>query len=173
MSDRDLTVVKSGVLNPTWSGDGIVRGPSRRVRKPADGAIEDTYSRLVLPYSRAGRGPAIAPRSRRRGSGPPRAPEGAARAASPDELLVNDGTGRQPSILDEHALYLRERWNSGCSNATLLWQEIRARGYPGGYSQGRDYLARFRDAGRMPAPTPTPPKPWAVTALRIPASPGR
>ena len=87
-----------------------------------------------------------------------------ARAASPDELLVNDGTGRQPSILDEHAPYLRERWNSGCSNAALLWQEIRARGYPGGYSQVRDYLARFRDAGQMPAPARTTPKPRAVTA---------
>ena len=31
------------------------------------------------------------------------------RAASPEELLVHDGTGRRPSILDEHAAYLRER----------------------------------------------------------------
>ena len=75
-----------------------------------------------------------------------------ARAASPEELLVNDGTGRQPGILDEHAPYLRERWNSGCSNAALLWQEIRARGYPGGYSQVRDYLARFRGTAADPRP---------------------
>lgn len=26
--------------------------------------------------------------------------------------------------------YLRERWNSGCTNAALLGQEIRARGIP-------------------------------------------
>ena len=32
-----------------------------------------------------------------------------ARAANPDELLVNDGTGKRDSILDEHAAYLRER----------------------------------------------------------------
>ena len=81
-----------------------------------------------------------------------------ARAASPEELLVNDGTGGQPSNLDDHAPYLREQWNFGCSNTTLLWQEIRARGYPGGYGQVRDYLARFRAAGRIPAPTPAPPK---------------
>jgi transposase len=53
-----------------------------------------------------------------------------ARSASPDELLVNDRTGRRPSILDKHAPYLRERWNCGCTSAALLGQEIRARGYP-------------------------------------------
>jgi transposase len=87
-----------------------------------------------------------------------------ARAASPDELLVHDGTGRQTSILGDYEPYLRERWNSGCDNATLLWQEIRARGYPGGYGQVRDYLARFRACGAIPAPVPAPPKARAVTA---------
>ena len=43
-----------------------------------------------------------------------------ARAASPEELLVHDGTGQRASILDEHAPYLHERWNSGCTNAALL-----------------------------------------------------
>jgi predicted transcriptional regulator len=43
-----------------------------------------------------------------------------ARADSPEELLVNDGTGRQASILDEHEVYLRERWNSGCINAAQM-----------------------------------------------------
>ena len=55
-----------------------------------------------------------------------------ARAANPDELLVHDGTGKRDSILDEHAAYLRERWNAGCTNAAQLWQELRDRGYPGG-----------------------------------------
>ena len=40
-----------------------------------------------------------------------------ARAASPEELLVNDGTGRQASILDPHDACLRERWNAGATNA--------------------------------------------------------
>ena len=87
-----------------------------------------------------------------------------ARAASPDELLVSDGTGRRASILDEHAPYLRERWNSGCTNAALLWQEIRARGYQGGCRQVRGYLARFRGNAAVPAPAPVPPKVRAVTA---------
>jgi hypothetical protein len=54
-----------------------------------------------------------------------------ARAASPEELLVHDGTGRRASILDEHYRYLHERWNSVCTNAARLWQEIRDRGYQG------------------------------------------
>ena len=86
-----------------------------------------------------------------------------ARAASPEELLVHDGTGRRASILDEHAAYLRERWNSGCTNAALLWQEIRDRGYQGSCRQVRGYLARFRGNAVIPAPAPAPPKVRAVT----------
>jgi transposase len=87
-----------------------------------------------------------------------------ARAASPEELLVHDGTGRRASILDEHAPYLHERWNSGCTNAALLWQETRARGYQGSRRQVRGYLARFRGSTAAPAPAPAPPKARAVTA---------
>src|SRR5215472_12417541 len=87
-----------------------------------------------------------------------------ARAASADELLACDGTGQRPSILDEHVPYLHERWNSGCTNAALLWQEIRTRGYQGSRRQVRGYLARFRDSTVIPAPAPAPPKVRAVTA---------
>jgi Transposase len=87
-----------------------------------------------------------------------------ARAASPEELLVNDGTGRRASILDEHAAYLRERWNSGCTNAARLWQEIRDRGYQGSCRQVRGYVGRFRGNAAVPAPPPAPPKVRAVTS---------
>jgi transposase len=94
-----------------------------------------------------------------------------ARAASPEELLVHDGTGRQASILDEHADYLRERWNAGCTNAAQLWQELRDRGYTGGPAHVRHYVARFRGSTAVPAPAPAPPKVRAVTAW-IMTSPG-
>ena len=87
-----------------------------------------------------------------------------ARAASPEELLVNDGTGRQASILDEHAAYLRERWNAGCTNAAQLWAELRDRGYPGGQSYVRQYLGRFRGTAAAPEPKPSAPKVRAVTS---------
>jgi transposase len=87
-----------------------------------------------------------------------------ARAASPEELLVNDGTGRQASILDEHAAYLRERWNAGCTNAAQLWAELRDRGYPGGPSYVRQYLGRFRGTTTASEPKPSPPKVRTVTS---------
>jgi hypothetical protein len=77
-----------------------------------------------------------------------------ARAASPEELLVNDGTGRRVSLLDEHAAYLRERWNSGCTNAAVLWREIRDHGYTGSCRQVRHYVARFRQNAVTPLPSP-------------------
>ena len=95
-----------------------------------------------------------------------------ARTASPEELLAGDGTGRRPSILDEHAPYLQQRWNSGCTNAALLWQEIRARGYQGSRRQVRGYLARLRESTAVPAPAPAPPKARTVTAW-IMTQPGR
>jgi transposase len=57
-----------------------------------------------------------------------------ARAADPGELLIRDWAPLNPGILPDYEPYLQERWNCGCTNATQLWQEIRARGYPGGYS---------------------------------------
>jgi hypothetical protein len=87
-----------------------------------------------------------------------------ARAADPEQLLVHDGTGRRPSILDQHIPYLHQRWNDGCTDAAQLWREIRSRGYPGGYSRVRDYLAPFRDAAAAPAPAPQPPKTKKVTS---------
>lgn len=53
---------------------------------------------------------------------------------------------------------VRERWSSGCTNAALLWKEIRDRGYTGSCRQARGYLARFRGTAVIQAPAPAPPK---------------
>jgi hypothetical protein len=95
-----------------------------------------------------------------------------ARAASPEELLVNDWADRRESILHEHEAYLRERWNSGCTNAAQLWQELRDRGYAGSRTHLRHYLARYRGTEAVPAPAPVPPKVKAVTSW-IMTSPDR
>jgi DNA-directed RNA polymerase subunit N (RpoN/RPB10) len=82
-----------------------------------------------------------------------------ARAAGPGELLVRDWAPCGPGILHDYEPYLQQRWNSGCTNATVLWQEIRARGYPGGYSTVRDHLARFRGNAVIRAPARNRPSP--------------
>jgi transposase len=87
-----------------------------------------------------------------------------ARAADPEELLVNDGTGRRPSILAESGPCLIQRWNDGCTDAALLWREIRDRGYPGGYSHVRDYLAPLRTTTIAAARPPAPPNVREVTS---------
>jgi transposase len=86
-----------------------------------------------------------------------------ARTVNPEELLVRDGTGRRPRALDDYEPYLRQRWNSGCTNAAQLHQEIRDRGYPGSARAVRGYLARFRGNETVPPPAAAPPKIRAVT----------
>ncbi len=102
-------------------------------------------------------------------SAPPSACPATRSAASPAppasrSSSSNDGTGRRASILDEHAEYLAERWNAGCTNAAQLHQELRDRSYRGGSSYVRQYLARYRGTTAAPAPAPGPPKVRAVTA---------
>ncbi len=48
---------------------------------------------------------------------------------------------------------MRERWNSGCTNAAQLWAELRERGYPVGRTAIRQYLARFHRGRPEPKPT--------------------
>jgi hypothetical protein len=49
------------------------------------------------------------------------------------------------------------------TDAIRPWREIRARGYRGGYSRVRDYLAPLRATTSVPAPAPQPPKARKVT----------
>lgn len=70
---------------------------------------------------------------------------------------------RQPrrpgrTFLTPYEPYLRERWDAGCRNIAILWREVRARGYAGGYSALYAHLVRWRDRdgslGRSPSSSP-------------------
>ncbi|MEU4345802.1 ISL3 family transposase [Nocardia sp. NPDC023852] len=80
-----------------------------------------------------------------------------ARAESADELLVNDRTGYRISVLEAHKSHLHQRWNEGCTNATQLFEEIKALGYRGSERMVRNYLHPFRALARIPAPPRKPP----------------
>ncbi|MGC7100708.1 transposase [Amycolatopsis lurida] len=66
-----------------------------------------------------------------------------ASAASVEELLVKQRDGR-PGQLERFKPYLRERWNHGCTTATVLLAEIRESGYGGSYPALTRYLRLFR-----------------------------
>lgn len=53
---------------------------------------------------------------------------------------------REPrgSILDQYKPYIFQRWQQGCRNSVQLYDEIKARGYPGSTSLLRNFLARVR-----------------------------
>lgn len=57
---------------------------------------------------------------------------------------------RAPSMLDPYLYHLRQRWAAGCHNASHLWREIRAIGYPGTRKQVERWAHQQR---REPAPS--------------------
>jgi transposase len=53
-----------------------------------------------------------------------------------------------PCKIDPYRSYLRERWEKGVHNACKLLEEIRGRGYEGGYSQLKLAVIPWREEGR-------------------------
>jgi transposase len=60
---------------------------------------------------------------------------------------------RQSSMLDPYVPYLQQRWADGCTNASQLWREIVAQGYPGVRKQVARWVQQHRSE-----PAPTGPK---------------
>ncbi|GII96378.1 hypothetical protein [Sinosporangium siamense] len=77
-----------------------------------------------------------------------------ARAATPEELLVHTGTGRQAKSLEVFDSYLRHR--EGCANAAQLHRELRGRGCTGASTVVRQYVRPWR-AGLSAEPSPRRP----------------
>jgi transposase len=64
-----------------------------------------------------------------------------------------------PSILDPYLTYLDERLHEGCENASQLWREICAQGYPGTRSQVYKWIQ-----GKRTQPAPSTPKRYSGEA---------
>lgn len=76
---------------------------------------------------------------------------------------------RKPPKVSEFADYLQQRWNEGCHNATRLYQEIRAKGYPGKRAMVARYVAGWRATGKAAsskAPERISPKHAAILITR-------
>lgn len=74
--------------------------------------------------------------------------------------------GRKYSKLDPYKEYLARRWQEGCHNAQVLFHEVRRRGYTGGHSILREYVAAFRQ--KVPCVTTTCIPPIHVRAAARP-----
>jgi transposase len=48
------------------------------------------------------------------------------------------------SILNQYKPYIFQRWQQGCKNSVQIYDEMKARGYPGSASLLRNFLARLR-----------------------------
>ena len=79
-----------------------------------------------------------------------------ARAASVEELLASARDGRA-SVLDEFKPYLHHRFNTGHTNGTQLFAEIREQGYRGSLGTVLGYLRPFRALAAAPPALPAPP----------------
>ena len=69
------------------------------------------------------------------------------------------------SILDPYLSYLEQRYAEGCENASQLWREIKALGYPGTNKQ----VLRWMQLRRA-QPASTTPRPYRETCLQPAAS---
>ena len=59
-------------------------------------------------------------------------------------------TLRRKSLLDPYTSYLEQRVGGGCHNASLLWREIHAQGFPDGYNIVKKWLEGRREKpGRL------------------------
>ncbi len=80
-----------------------------------------------------------------------------------EDLLAK--TEQRAHLVDDYTEHLHRRWNAGERNATALFREIRALGYPGGELAVQRYLRRFRNGrGFAPRQGPKPPTVRDVTA---------
>jgi hypothetical protein len=82
-----------------------------------------------------------------------------AEAASINDLLISK---HRSSKLDPFKDHLDARWNTGCTDAVRLTEEMQ--GYRGSSRTVRRYLEPLREAGSPASDVTTPPKPRQVTS---------
>jgi len=51
---------------------------------------------------------------------------------------------RRPTMLDSYIPYIEKRWDEGCHNSRILWEELQQRGFSGSYGTVRCFVQRYR-----------------------------
>ncbi|MEV0966266.1 transposase [Streptomyces sp. NPDC049910] len=95
-----------------------------------------------------------------------------ARATSWQEC-VRRTRPRRPTSLDPYLDYLRQRWEEGEHTATVLHQELVAKGYHGHYQRVKTAIAPLRRGLPIDTPRERPPSPRQVARWIITAPPRR
>ncbi|MFC8226317.1 transposase [Streptomyces sp. NPDC057287] len=88
-------------------------------------------------------------------------------ASRPEDPFTGQWQTRT-SVLDEYKPYLDDRWNTGCTNAWKLWEEIVPLGYQGSYQRVRAYLRLKCTSPRPVTARPSSPRAVAGWVLRRP-----
>jgi transposase len=68
------------------------------------------------------------------------------------------GRGSRRSQLTPYIAYLEKRWDEGCHNSRILWEEIHRQGYPGSYGSVRRFVRRYRPPKPQLPPAPVWPR---------------
>ncbi|MER7112766.1 ISL3 family transposase [Streptomyces sp. NPDC000229] len=89
-----------------------------------------------------------------------------AKTANVNELLVK--VTQRRTKLDDYKPYIYQRFTSGCHNASQLFREVRAQGFPGERTAVNRYVRLLRDGTVTTPPPPALPKPrralrWVMT----------
>jgi hypothetical protein len=72
---------------------------------------------------------------------------------------MQDPANHDPRALDWSTRYLRERWEAGERNGTVLWEELKAKGYTGSSRSVYRRLAKWRE---HPPKRATPASPGSI-----------
>ena len=71
------------------------------------------------------------------------------------------------NAIDQHRLYLDQRWNEGCHNAAQLWREIRDLGFSGTSSSVRQWVLKHFGRKIRSHREPLPPKPPRISPRQL------
>jgi transposase len=138
--------MQSGTIAPGPVASGALRTPSASERVTSAVARERRLEQYTAVRTLSDQGLNILQIAKRLGLSRTTVRQYRQAAVFPERGRWRDA----PSILDPYREHLYHRWAGGCQNASHLWREIRAMGFPGTRKQVERWAQRHR---QEPAPS--------------------